>query len=118
MIPNPSIYKLVITTVLFVGAIVIYPLIICLFPKTLWYFFLCSSGLWIQCYYSISNKIFPYSKFILLYYFNLLFLGVLATIYPCGNFIELAPYDFLILLTYTISSYIILSILLQKKIKV
>lgn len=118
MIPQSGIFKLAITSVIFVFGIVAYPLIICLFPKTLWFFFLSSLGIWIQFYHSITNKIFPYAKFIVLYYLNILFLGGLATVYPCGNFIELSPMDFLILFLYSAISYVTISFYLQKKIQV
>ena len=103
---------------LFFIGIVCYPVITCLFPKGLWFYFFSSAGILIQYYDSIVNKIYPYPQYLLLYLVNLLFMGGLAEFYPAGNFIELTPRDIVIFLIYEVILYVGGNFFIHKKIGV
>ena len=118
LLPGRGIFKcLIIGTLFFIG-IVCYPVITCLFPKGLWFFFFSSAGIFLQYYDSASNKIYPHPQFILLFLLNLLFMIALSEMYPAGNFIELPPRDIVVFLIFEVCVYALGNIYLQKKIGV
>ena len=104
MLPEDSLMKCIISCLLFFMGIVAYPFVICLFSKGLWFFFFSSIGIWQQYYHSIQNSVYPYSKYIVLFMLNILFMAVFACLYPFANFIELTPFNLVCLVIYLVGS--------------
>ena len=55
LIPLEGIFRCLVTSILFFCGIILYPFIICLFPKSLWFFFFSNIGIFLQIYHSATN---------------------------------------------------------------
>ena len=117
-LPRNDGIKCIFTFLLFFLGIIAYPFVICFFPKGLWFFFYSSLGIYYQYYYSVKNSVYPYGKFIVLFMLNILFVAFFACLYPFANFIELTPFNIVVLIVYEVILFVVGSFCLQNRIKV
>lgn len=66
--------------------LILFPLLLTLFNKGIWFFYFYSLGIIVQFIMSSINSLLPYNRFMFAYLVNLIFVMIQTDKYPILNF--------------------------------